>query len=83
MLQINSLKAEQRVTIHCENVEVTPSFEGFKRGSIFSLDENTVVASQLLYDGCSVSSKVSHVCVYTCKVCYVHDDLKLGCDNFI
>ena len=61
MLQINSRFAEQKVTVQCQNTKVTPSFDGFKNGDLFMLeDANTgMVELKTLQDGCSVMNVIS------------------------
>ncbi len=57
MLQINSKYAEQKVTIQCKNVQVTPTFEGFKYGDVFTPDQeddNMMVELKTIQNGCSV-----------------------------
>ena len=62
MLQINSRFAEQKVTVQCQNTEVTPSFDGFKNGDVFTLDDADMgmVELKTLQNGCSVMNIISH-----------------------
>lgn len=57
LLQMSSLQANQRVTMHCQGMtELRVSFSGFKRGSLFRSSEHSNSVS-LVHNSCSVSQQ--------------------------
>jgi hypothetical protein len=54
LLQISSLFAEQRVTIHCKALKLSASFSGYKKGTVFTSDKHSQ-NPKLINDGCSMA----------------------------
>ena len=52
MLQMTSKQAEQRITIQCRNLAVSPIFTGFRRGTLLELEGD--FAPQVIRNECSV-----------------------------